>query len=116
MTGADGVETEQEVRHGSISVIKLPQGQAGTLHLTPLSKFDVGMGGFNRGGTVKVIGGTLGVVIDARGRPLRLTTRVRGDKSAPVRSGACGHAEARTSESEPRHRRQFAAGVGPRQQ
>jgi hypothetical protein len=72
MTGADGVESEQEVRHGSLVVFKLPQGQAGTLHLTPLHKFDVGMGGFGRGGTVKVVGGVFGVVIDARGRPLRV--------------------------------------------
>jgi hypothetical protein len=47
-------------------------GQAGTLHLTPLHRFDVGMGGLGRGGTVKVIGGVLGVMIDARGRPLRM--------------------------------------------
>jgi hypothetical protein len=72
MTNDSGAESEQEVRHGSLAVFKLPTGQAGTLHLTPLHKFDVGMGGFGRGGTVKVIGGALGVIIDARGRPLRL--------------------------------------------
>ncbi len=72
MTGEDGTESEQEVKYGSLVVFKLPIGQAGTLHLTPLHKFDVGMGGFGRGGTVKVIGGLMGVVIDARGRPLRL--------------------------------------------
>jgi hypothetical protein len=72
MSGDDGVESEQEVRHGTLTAFKLPQGQAGTLHLTPLHKFDVGMGGFGRGGTVKVIGGVFGVVIDARGRPLRV--------------------------------------------
>ena len=72
LTGDDGVESEQEVKNGSLVVIKLPLGQAGTLHLTPLHRFDVGMGGLGRGGTVKVIGGVLGVVIDARGRPLHL--------------------------------------------
>ena len=72
MTSEDGTEAEQEVKYGSLVVFKLPLGQAGTLHLTPLHKFDVGMGGFGRGGTVKVIGGVMGVVIDARGRPLRL--------------------------------------------
>lgn len=74
MSGDDGVESEQEVKHGTLTVFKLPQGQAGTLHLAPLHKFDVGMGGFGRGGTVKVVGGTFGVVIDARGRPLRVPT------------------------------------------
>jgi len=72
MTGDDNVESEQEVKYGSLAVIKLPSGQAGTLHLTPLHRFDVGMGGLGRGGTVKVIGGVLGVVIDARGRPLHM--------------------------------------------
>jgi hypothetical protein len=74
MTDNDGVESEQEVKNGSLVVIKLPLGQAGTLHLTPLHRYDVGMGGLGRGGTVKVIGGVMGVVIDARGRPLRLPT------------------------------------------
>lgn len=72
MTSDDGVESELEVRYGSLDTIRLPLGQAGTLHLTPLHRFDVGMGGLGRGGTVKVIGGVLGVVIDARGRPLRM--------------------------------------------
>jgi len=72
MTSDDGSVSELEVQHGSLAVIRLPMGQAGTLHLTPLHRFDVGMGGLGRGGTVKVIGGVLGVVIDARGRPLRM--------------------------------------------
>ena len=72
MTNDDGQESEIEVRHGSLASIKLPVGKAGTIHLTPLHRFDVGMGGPGRGGTVKVIGGVLGVLIDARGRPLRL--------------------------------------------
>jgi hypothetical protein len=72
MTNEAGAESEQEVRHGSLAIFKLPSGQVGTLHLTPLHKFDVGMG-FGRGGSVKVTGGVLGVIIDARGRPLRVT-------------------------------------------
>jgi hypothetical protein len=72
MTNSEGQETELEIRQGSMAVIRLPIGQAGTLHITPLHRFDVGMGGLGRGGTVKVIGGVFGVVIDARGRPLRL--------------------------------------------
>jgi hypothetical protein len=69
----EGQESELEVRHGSLAAIKLPAGQTGTLHLTPLHRFDVGMGGLGRGGTVTVkAAGELGVVIDARGRPLQL--------------------------------------------
>jgi len=72
MTSDDGGQSELEVKHGTLAMIRLPLGQAGNLHLTPLHRFDVGMGGLGRGGTVKVIGGALGVVIDARGRPLRM--------------------------------------------
>ena len=73
MTTDEGPESELEVKNGTLTAIRLPSGRAATLHLTPLHRFDVGMGGLGRGGTVKVIGGTLGVIIDARGRPLRLT-------------------------------------------
>jgi uncharacterized protein (TIGR01319 family) len=66
------VDTELEVQNGTLASIRLPAGQTGTLHLSPLHRFDVGMGGMGRGGTVKVVGGMLGVVIDARGRPLRM--------------------------------------------
>jgi hypothetical protein len=72
MSREDGTESEVEVQQGTLAALRLPAGQAGTLHLTPLHRFDVGMGGFGRGGTVKVVGGTLGILIDARGRPLRI--------------------------------------------
>jgi hypothetical protein len=78
MTSDDGLESELEVLYGSLAAIRLLVGQAGTLHLTPLHRFDVGMGGLGRGGTVKVIGGVLGVLIDARGRPLRLPAEPSG--------------------------------------
>jgi hypothetical protein len=66
------IESELEIQNGTLVTIKLPIGQSGTLQLTPYHRFDVGMGGLGRGGTVKVIGGVLGVIIDARGRPLRM--------------------------------------------
>jgi hypothetical protein len=72
MSREDGTESEVEVQQGSLAALRLPAGQAGTLHITPLHRFDVGMGGFGRGGTVKFVGGALGILIDARGRPLRL--------------------------------------------
>jgi len=61
-----------EVKQGELEVINLPLGQTAQLHLQPYNRADVGMGGPGRGGTVKVVGGALGVVIDARGRPLNL--------------------------------------------
>jgi hypothetical protein len=68
----EGQESELEVMQGSLVAIRLPIGQTATLHLAPLHRFDVGMGGLGRGGTVKVMGGVMGVLIDARGRPLRM--------------------------------------------
>lgn len=67
-----GSETSLEVKFGSMEVIQLPPGQTATLQLQPVNRFDVGLGGPGRGGSVKVSGGALGVVIDARGRPIRL--------------------------------------------
>lgn len=72
MVHEDGNETPMEIKQGSIAVLALPTGQSAKLHLTPLQRFDVGMGGPGRGGGLRVVGGALGVVIDARGRPLRV--------------------------------------------
>jgi MutL protein len=80
LTDGNGAEFEKEIQNGTLNTIALPIGQTGTLRLTPLHRFDVGMGGLGRGGTVKVIGGSLGVVIDARGRPLRVVPDPTGRK------------------------------------
>lgn len=71
-TFEDGTESKHEIKFGSIEVIPLPQGKEAQLHLQPLHRFDVGMGGPGRGGRVKVVGGALGIVIDARGRPIQI--------------------------------------------
>ena len=72
MTDESGEETDLEIKHGTIRTLPLPQGQSAHIRLQPLHRADVGMGGPGRGGTVRVVGGALGVVIDGRGRPLRL--------------------------------------------
>lgn len=74
MTYADGHTSKVDVKMGALEVIPLSGGQLGSLQITPLHRFDVGMGGAGRGGTVKVMGGLFGVVIDARGRPLTFPT------------------------------------------
>jgi hypothetical protein len=74
LTYGEGQETSMEIKYGSLEMINLPAGQVGTLYLTPLHRFDVGMGGTGRGGNLKVVGGVLGVAIDARGRPLHLSS------------------------------------------
>ncbi|MEA3349462.1 MAG: glutamate mutase L [Chloroflexota bacterium] len=73
-TLSDGKESSVEVKYGTIEVIPVPLGQSAKLHLRPLHRFDVGMGGPGKSGRVHVSGGVLGIVIDARGRPLQLAT------------------------------------------
>ncbi len=74
MTHDNAIVLDQEILNGSLVTLKLPVGQSRTLQLMPMHRFDVGMGGMGRGGSIKVTGGELGVVIDARGRPLRMLT------------------------------------------
>lgn len=67
-----GNDTSLDVKYGTVRRLHLPMGQSAELQLHPLHKFDVGMGGAGRGGRVRVVGGALGIVIDARGRPIQL--------------------------------------------
>jgi hypothetical protein len=66
----DGRSLEVEVPYGSLEVIPLPTGQTADLELRPTRRFDVGLGTKGQAGTTKVEGGVIGIIIDARGRPL----------------------------------------------
>jgi hypothetical protein len=66
----DARSLEVEVTYGSLEVIPLPPGQTATLELRPTRRFDVGLGSRGLAGTTKVEGGVIGIIIDARGRPL----------------------------------------------
>jgi len=68
----DGQEIQQEVSYGAITVIPLGAGERATLELRPTRRFDLGLGEPGRGVTAEAEGGTLGLIIDARGRPLKL--------------------------------------------
>jgi hypothetical protein len=63
---------EKEIVYGDIEMIDLPLGQKAKLEVRPARHFDIGLGQPGRGAVAEVEGGVLGVVIDARGRPLRL--------------------------------------------
>ncbi len=63
-----------EIGQGYLRRLDIPVGVSAVLNLQPHHRTDVGFGGAGIGGRLKVIGGQLGVVIDARGRPLRLPT------------------------------------------
>ena len=68
---ADRNEARLEVKQGSLEALPLALGQTARLSLQPLHRADVGFGP-GRAQTITVDGGALGVVIDARGRPLQL--------------------------------------------
>jgi hypothetical protein len=53
-----------------LTVLPIELGEKVSLHLRPLHRFDVGMGGPGKSGKVNAVGGSLGIIIDARGRPL----------------------------------------------
>ena len=66
---SDGTEVRSEVKFGGLEILPLPSGQTAQLNLQPLRRVDVGLG-LGKGGVIPVTGGAMGVVIDARGRPL----------------------------------------------
>jgi hypothetical protein len=65
---ADGQKSTIDITSGTIQVIPLESGEIATLQLQPIPQIDIGMGS-GRGGTLKVSGGALGIIFDARGRP-----------------------------------------------
>ncbi len=67
-----GGDIEGQARYGSLQVIPLEPGQRATLELRPARGFDIGLGKKGRGAAIQVEGGSVGLVIDARGRPLSL--------------------------------------------
>jgi hypothetical protein len=61
-----------DVTQGVLRRVVLQVDEPAMLTLSPERETDVGFGGPGVGGRLKVTGGALGVVIDARGRPLAL--------------------------------------------
>lgn len=70
-TGSEEVE-EKEILYGDIELLPLPAGETASLEIRPGRHFDIGLGQPGRGAVAQVEGGLLGVIIDARGRPLQL--------------------------------------------
>jgi uncharacterized protein (TIGR01319 family) len=71
LTYDDGSAFSVEVQYGNIEVLPVLPGQQADLELRPLRRFDAGLGP-GRGGKRRINGGLAGLIIDARGRPLRL--------------------------------------------
>ncbi len=71
LTLEDGTETTAEIKAGDLHIFPLESGQIGRLVLRPLRRTDIGLGP-GKGAELDVNGSLLGIVIDARGRPLIL--------------------------------------------
>ena len=61
-----------DVTQGTLRRLVVQVDETAVMVLKPARDTDVGFGGQGVGGRLKVTGGALGVVMDARGRPLRL--------------------------------------------
>jgi uncharacterized protein (TIGR01319 family) len=73
MLREDGRSITRDVKYGTLTLLPADIGEKVSLHLRPLHRFDIGMGGPGKAGKVNAIGGVLGIVIDARGRPLQFS-------------------------------------------
>lgn len=72
VTYEDGGKLEIEVYTGDLEIVPLNPGQEAVLELRPASGVDVGLGGPGKSGKRRVSGSQVGLVIDARGRPLQI--------------------------------------------
>ncbi len=72
MKTASGTQSSRSVSSGALLRLAVAPGESAELELIPQNRVDIGFGGPGQRGRLKVRGGTLGVVIDARGRPLAL--------------------------------------------
>jgi hypothetical protein len=61
-----------EVPYGALEVVPLATGKRAVVEMRPSSQFDVGLGKKGQGATTELDGGVLGIIVDARGRPLSL--------------------------------------------
>ena len=71
MTLPNGEEIQRELAYGSITKAPLSADAEATVTIDPTMSFDIGRG-FGRPRTATVTGGVVGIILDARGRPLRL--------------------------------------------
>jgi uncharacterized protein (TIGR01319 family) len=73
LASSGGNDSTVEIKAGTIETFALPLGQSGELTLKPRGNMDAGFGP-GRGKTIPVNGGTVGVMVDGRGRPLPAIT------------------------------------------
>jgi len=66
----DGEVVEVDLPAGVIQCFPLAPGRFATIEARPSRNFDIGLGRAGLGGRARVQGGTLGIIVDTRGRPL----------------------------------------------
>ncbi|HHX45129.1 MAG TPA: hypothetical protein GX714_14255 [Chloroflexi bacterium] len=69
----DGQTIALDVPAGTVRRVPLAVGQRARVQVYPSRAFDIGLGRRGVGGQAEVMGGSMGIVIDARGRPLELS-------------------------------------------
>lgn len=69
----DEKEVKLDIKQGSFEVLPLLPGQTANIYLKPYHRADIGMGPGKGGSLNRIVGGAMGVIIDARGRPIRLS-------------------------------------------
>jgi len=84
MHTASGETVDVQVAAGEIARLPLDMGEEATVEVRPTRAFDIGLGRWGAGGRASVHGGGLGVIIDARGRPLELPAEDRQLRRAMV--------------------------------
>ncbi|HEY71451.1 MAG TPA: hypothetical protein G4O08_12800 [Anaerolineae bacterium] len=67
-----GVVLDGEIKWGQLAILPLNQSEVGRLTIRPSRGVDIGFGILGKGGRLRVVGGAVGLIIDGRGRPLRL--------------------------------------------
>ncbi len=67
-----GGTIEDDIRAGSLSVLPLSPGQKAEMHMRPRVGIDIGRGPGRGGKPIEITGSALGLIVDARGRPLAL--------------------------------------------
>ena len=68
----DGRVIEADVPAGAIQRFPLALSEHATVRVRPSRAFDIGIGRKGIGGMARVRGGSLGIIVDTRGRPLHL--------------------------------------------
>jgi hypothetical protein len=74
MSYESGGDLDVEVAAGTLEVLPLPPGQKATVHLQPRRGIDIGRGPGRGGRSIEAHGGAVGLIVDARGRPLAFSS------------------------------------------